>query len=148
MRLRPRWLVAIGVLAGTVAAAPIVSRLVAPGPGPLKDALSRVRVGMSQDEAVAILRSADEFIDLIYVIGESKDGKPLLPGLCLRGFNDLPRAGDVEHAKVELLDREGHCFAVLLGQNGVVTGKRFSPSCPSESLTEWLAHLLLRLTSY
>jgi hypothetical protein len=133
---------AVGVLVATWH----VSRLTAPSPGSLEDAFLRVRRGMSQWKAVTILGVADKHIDCVYLYGKSKDGKSL-SRLCIRGFADLPAAADIERAKIELLDSGGDCFTVLLGQRGVVRGKRFTPSGSSRSLSEWVRRLQLRLAS-
>jgi hypothetical protein len=141
-----RWRIALcGFPAVIVGVALAVFLLTAPKPASLENAFLDVRVGMSQSEAIAILVVADRHIDRVYIIGEAKDGKAFLGGI--HGFSDLPRAEDIEQAEMEMLDNEGQGFMVLLGRCGVVTGKRFTPSAPPETLAEWLSRFRLWLAS-
>jgi hypothetical protein len=141
MRLPPWWLIASGLLIIAVATVSIGSRLAVPEPGSLEDALSRVRVGMSEEEAVGTLLVADRYIDLVYIEGETTDGKSLPPGLGFRGLYGLPPAKAIERAKVEMVDDEGRGFTVLFGPGGVVTGKRFPRYRPLKTFQEWLGRL-------
>jgi hypothetical protein len=145
VRLHPWWLIAIGFMALAALVPWIVSRLGAPEPGSLEAAFSRVRVGMSQEEALDTLLVADVQIDDVYLRGETTDGKPITGGI--GGFSDLPPPAAITHAEVEMRDWDGQSFTVFLGPGGVVSGKRFTPYRLPNTWRELLARLYLRFTS-
>jgi hypothetical protein len=88
----------------------------------------RLRVGMSQEEAVALLRAyyfprESDDLTRIYSSGETRDGREFF-GCCGTALNNLPPADQV--ARGELVideDLAGELF-ITLGPGGVVSGFR------------------------
>src|SRR5438309_448020 len=100
-----RWMVArIGSLGALAVVAWLGSRWLAAEPGSARDVFSRLRVGMTQDEAVRVLRTHNS-IDGAYSEGMTRDGRPF-GALHLRCplFGDLPPAGEVERCVLTVSD--------------------------------------------
>ncbi len=125
------WLVATVLLCGVAVVTWFGWRWLAPKPGSSEDVFSRIRVGMSQNEAVAILRTYDDsYNDGVYSWGVTKDGRSLdrmHVGSPL--FHDLPPPQEIEHCVLEVDDagEDGQEVKIILGRGGIVTGKQLSP---------------------
>src|SRR5262245_47889893 len=131
MRLAVRgyrwWLVQAGLLSGLALLAWLGWRWLDRSEGNSEVVFSRVRVGMSQDEAVEVLRtfeaSSGRWSSGTTTDGRSfhtlHDGHPLL--------DDLPPPRDMQHCVLNALDSYGREIEVTFGPGGTVTGKRLSP---------------------
>src|SRR5262249_51836928 len=88
-----------------------------------------LRVGMSQEEAVAVLRTYNpDIIDGVYARGKTRRGVSW-SGTNLVGetIADLPPPQEVEQCVLEISDDSGREIEVILGSGGIVSGKRLSP---------------------
>lgn len=123
------WLVGVGVL---VASTWGLARLTAPWPDSVEDIASRIRVGMSQQEAVALLCSCrdSDLLSSVEVVAKGSRTRSLT-----WYFHELPPATAVEWAKLNVADVEGVEVEVTLGPGGLVTGKRLNHS--ETSLSFW-----------
>jgi hypothetical protein len=119
------WVVAAGLLVGVVASWPVL-RLTVHGPGSLEDVYSRVRVGMSQEEAVAVLNDCNW--DYSNATVTTKDGRSLY--IAIWAHEVLPSPHEVDHAEL-MIEDYGNEVYVILGRDGVVTGKRFELGEPA-----------------
>jgi hypothetical protein len=113
------WVVGAGLLVGVAASWPVL-RLTIPEDGSLEDVFSRVHVGMRYEEAVAVLDHCDA--EDWGATGTTKDGRTFHQGPF---FETLPPAQEIEQGELSISDTGDHSVVVTLGQNGVVTGKRF-----------------------
>jgi len=85
-------------------------------------ASARIRVGMSQDEAVAMIQgSGTDGLDTYYFRGATRDGRRF-SGCC--GFEGLPPAAQVAWGALEVDDEYGRELVVTLGPGGVVSDVR------------------------
>jgi hypothetical protein len=126
---RYRWFVlGAGTLFVVALSAWLVPRWLAPGPGLAEDIYSRVRTGMTKDEAVAALRSDDLHIDTVYSEGTTTDGQPVR-GVPWLGevFDNLPPADEIEHCVLTVMDYEGGEVEVVLGRGGAVVETNLTP---------------------
>ena len=136
---RYRWWFLAALFGLFVLAAWYFSPLTAPPSGSMEDLYKRVRVGMSQQEAVTALQTGEhDYISCLYLSGVTRDGRSFLGGI--RGFGDLPPAGEIVFAKIEAVDNDGESVEVMLGEAGVVTGKKYLPS-EDDRLKAWLHRL-------
>lgn len=127
-------LLAAAVIAG------ISQRRPVPSPGSLGDVFDRIRVGMSQREAVAILDTLDRGNwDCVYYAGTTRDGQPFRSCVSWVG---LPAAEEIETGEIELCAEQGGSVCVSLGRGGVVTGKRLVPE--ESSWLDWLRSFVSR----
>jgi hypothetical protein len=126
---RSRWgLLGAGLL-GLAVGAWGISRWLAAEPGSAEDVFSRIRVGMTQEEAVAILRTYDPGrIDGVYAEGTTRQGRSW-SGTSLFGdsFADLPPPEDTARCVLTVTDDDCWEVEVVLGPGGIVSGKHISP---------------------
>jgi hypothetical protein len=127
---RYRWrLLAAGFLLCLVGGAWSGLRWFAAEPGSAEDVFARIRVGMSQEEAVAALRTYDpDNIDGVYSEGTTKGGRSWT-GINISGklFEDLPPPQEVAHCVLTVSDEDGRDVEVVLGPGGIVSDKNLSP---------------------
>jgi hypothetical protein len=117
-----RWMVVlIGLLAIQLIAGWLVSRLTADPKGGLEVMFSRVRVGMTLNEAVGAVEETD-YIDAMYIEGKTKSGRSF-DSLVVTD-RDLPVPQEIEHGELAVEDSIGGEIDIILGSNGIVTGKR------------------------
>jgi hypothetical protein len=126
-RCHGQWLMGAGFVCGLALAAWYGSRWLAAEPGSSEDVFARIRIGMRQDEAVAVLRSHDR-VDGRYVEGTTTAGRSWA-GTSVFGpsFEDLPPAGEITRCVLTVMDNEGRDIGVTLGPGGTVSGRRLSP---------------------
>jgi hypothetical protein len=120
----PWKLVAVALLFPVAVAAVFGSRWLAPVPGSSEDVLARVRVGMSQQEAVAVLQTHNH-IDGLAFSGRTKSGQTL--GRLHDSFKDLPPPQEIDHGVLTVLDSDGRELEIVLGPGGTVSQKRLTP---------------------
>jgi hypothetical protein len=98
-------------------------------PGSPEDIFSRIRVGMSQQEAVAVLKASDWNREPGWWSScSTKDGRSF-GNHGIDAFNDLPSSKEIEQGvlRVHFDDGAGPEVEVFLGRGGTVTGKRLIP---------------------
>ncbi len=126
-----RWrFLGTGLLLGLAIGAWLGSGWVTAEPGSSEDVFTRVRIGMSQDEAVAVLRTyAPDNIDTPYVEGVTKDGRLWAGTDIIHGawFQNLPPSQEIAHCALGVWDTDGRKVEVILGPGGIVSHKRLSP---------------------
>jgi hypothetical protein len=132
-RLSRWWIVVAAALAVLPAGAWLCWRWLGPGPGSFEVLDSRLRVGMSLDEAVGTMRAFDHEphagIDGAYSKGTTKDGQPWSDYHIIERqlYDTLPPAGEIEQGLLTVCDDGGQDLEVTLGPGGVVTAKRLIP---------------------
>jgi hypothetical protein len=100
-----------------------LSRLTAPKPGSMEDLYARVRVGMTQAEALAALKfGGAQSVDCLYAEGTDRQGNHFLSGL---SFANLPQASEYRELEVEVTCVTGESVKVTFGEGGVVTTKQY-----------------------
>ena len=105
----------------------------------MEDLYNRVRVGMSQQDAIAALQSGEhDHISCLYLSGATRDGRSFVGGVS--GFGDLPPPQEIVRAEIEPVDNDGGSVKVTLGKGGVVTGKSYLPD-RDDPLAPWLHRL-------
>src|SRR5262249_52299737 len=99
MKRVTRWSLWLSLcLLAPVQPALICSRLTAPQSGSMEDLYKRVRVGMSQQEAVAALQAGDhDYVDTIYVSGTDRRGRRFTT---FYSFQGMPPASEVRDAEL------------------------------------------------
>jgi hypothetical protein len=112
-----------------------------PLPGALGEVFVRLRVGMSQSEAVALIQDfGTANVDCYYYRGLTRDGRPF-SGCCQ--FDGLPSAQVVAQGELEVYDDDGRELVIALGTGGIVSGIRLrSPHWREEfwhALPRWIA---------
>jgi hypothetical protein len=91
----------------------------------------RVRLGMTQDEAVAAIEGCKTInLDTYYYRGATKSGAAFSGACNLR----LPPAANVAWGELEVCDEYDNTLFVDLGPDGVVSGVRVDTPC---SLEDW-----------
>jgi hypothetical protein len=101
-----------------------------PQPGSLEDLFARIRPGMTQHEAVAVLRTYNaKNIDCIGALGVTKEGRHF-GSIGESTFDDLPAAREVQHCELSVADEDGRSLDVILGPDGLVVSKDFSSPSP------------------
>jgi hypothetical protein len=117
----------------------LVVRWLTPEPGSSEDLFARIQVGMSQNQAVAVLRSyPPDNTEGRYCTGTAKDGRSLdwyCPDVN-HFFDNLPLPQEIEHCVLSVLDGGGREVEVILGPGGIVTGKRLSPGVVEDRLEQ------------
>jgi hypothetical protein len=114
----------------------VLSRMTAPAPGSMEDLYNRVRVGMSQEEAVAALEPAEGNIyNNIWVWGTNRQGREFSTPWTFQG---MPPPSEVRDALLTVGDCTGEHVEVTLGEGGVVTAKKYLPDDPCQ----YCGHLL------
>jgi hypothetical protein len=114
---------AVGLL--VVAAAGFVVQRIAPKPGSLGDVFARLQPGMNLEEAWALcntLHQSDR--DCVYYQGFTKDGRAF--SACVEWVG-LPPLGEIERGELEVASEQNGTIYIVLGRDGIVTGKRFEP---------------------
>jgi hypothetical protein len=127
---RSRWrILGAGLLFGLAIGAWWGYRWLSAEPGSLEEGFARIRIGMSRDEAVSVLRACDPYkIDGLHSEGTTKEGRSWA-GTNIEGelFEDLPPPEEIAHCVFGVWDNEGRDLEVVLGPGGIVSGKRLSP---------------------
>jgi hypothetical protein len=129
VRRSRRRLLGAGLLFGLAIGAWWGFRWLSPEPGSLEDGFARIRLGMSRDEAVSVLRTCDPYnIDGVYSEGTTKQGRSWA-GTKLVGdlFDDLPPPQEIAHCVLGVSDNDGREVEIVLGAGGIVSGKHLSP---------------------
>lgn len=117
-----RWLVVAGLICAVVIVVCFGVRRRALSSG-LEKVFARIRVGMSQHEAVAVLLSCDPYnIDSHQFSGTTRDGRSFCEFISFK----LPPAEDIEEGELAVMDVEGREVVVTLERGGIVTDKRIS----------------------
>ena len=117
------WLVGAGLLFGVAVATWFSPRQTTRS---LRDMFSRVRVGMSQDEALAVLRTFKPDTDGLFSFGATNDGSFARPLNLVDPYSGgLPLPQEIKHCRLTIIDCEGREVEIILGQGGTVTDKRF-----------------------
>ena len=127
MTARGRWVKRLGLLAVAVSIG-IVCWILRPPtlPGTLGVVSSRVRVGLHQDEVIALIRaSGTDNVDCFFTRGETRDGRPFL-GLFGGAFDKVPAASDIAWGELEIDDNRGRELFIDIGPGGVVSGVRLT----------------------
>src|SRR5690242_877722 len=88
-----------------------------PKSGSMEDLYFRVRVGMSQEEAVAALEPGERIDTNVYVWGTDRQGRDFSTPWTLQG---MPPASEVRDALLTVGDCTGEHVEVTLGEGGVV----------------------------
>src|ERR1700722_16069692 len=118
------WFVAVGVLTTPVVAAWSVSQLTHPVLRSLEDSYSRIRVGMSRQEAIATLERYDPNSLRITFSGTTRDGRSFasIGALTefLEGDKEIPPALDIETGEIFAENWECWSVTLTLGQGGIV----------------------------
>jgi hypothetical protein len=99
-------------------------------PGSSEDVFARVRIGMSQEETIAVLRSYDpDKIEAPFVEGITKDGRAFAGTDILAGgwFLNLPPPEEVAYCALGVWDTDDRKVEVILGPGGIVARKKLSP---------------------
>jgi hypothetical protein len=91
-------------------------------PGSLDDLYSRVQVGMTQWEVVALIWGCRD-VDGCYFKGVTKGGESFAD-FGIKSLDELPPPQDVRRCVLRVEDTEGWEVEVTLGPGGVVTCKR------------------------
>ncbi|QEG25659.1 hypothetical protein GobsT_03860 [Gemmata obscuriglobus] len=105
-------------------------------PGALGQIDAEVRVGMSQAEAVAVIRAHDLHGAEAFFTGETHDGKQVA-GFSRATLDDLPAGDQMAGFDVSIDDRGRH-LEVTFGLGGAVTAVELT-SCRWFGETWWLA---------
>lgn len=123
------WLVGTGLLLDLVGVAWFGFSWLAPEPGSSEDVFAHVQIGMCKDEAVAVLRSYSPYTtEGHYSAGTTKDGRSLDRFHPERPyFESLPPSEEIEYCVLTVDDKDGRTVEIILGPDGVVSGKRLSP---------------------
>jgi hypothetical protein len=112
----------------------------APESGSMEDLYKRVRVGMSQQQAVAALLAGDhDHIETLYVSGTDRRGRRFMTPF---SFEGMPPASEIRDAELIVTCSTGESVEVSLGRGGVVTAKKYVPD-PDEPSQYWLHRLHL-----
>jgi hypothetical protein len=123
---RYRWqLLWVGLVSGLAIGPWFVCRWTAPEPGWSEDVFARVRIGMSRDETVAVLRTHNG-TDGLYSEGATSDGRSW-SHLESPSFEGLPPAQEIAHGTLTVGGDDGREIEVILGPGGFVSDKRLSP---------------------
>lgn len=122
-----RRLVRVGLYVGlAIIAAWIVDRVLAPAPGSSADVFARLRIGMSQDEAIAVLRSyGPHAVEAWYASGTTTAGQDFSSVLLHRFLEDLPASHAIANCVIDV--SADHDIQVTLGPGGIVAGKAITP---------------------
>jgi hypothetical protein len=113
--------------------------LITPSPGSLEEAFSQVRVGMSQEEAVAPFKICTVGIDSVHFSGFTKDGRKFFK----YGYADIPPPWEIDYCEFYIGDDFGNEAEVFFGPSGTVTDKRYTSSdSPGERLLIKVRHAL------
>jgi hypothetical protein len=122
-------LLGAGLLFGLAVGAWCGSRWLAAEPGSSEDVFARIRVGMSQEEAVAVLRTYGPYkIDGVYSEGTTKQGHSWTRmHVCRDLYGDLPPPQEVVRCILTVCSEDGREVEVVLGPGGIVAAKRLSP---------------------
>ena len=125
---RYRWrLVGAGLLFGLAVAAWFGWRWLDRYEGNSEEVFARLRVGMSQQEAVEVLATFDSSSGQ-YSWGVTTDGREFGSlHLHSRSMDDLPPPQEIESCVMSDLDNDGREIEVTLGPGGTVSGKRLTP---------------------
>ena len=127
----------LGCLA-LVLAAWSVSRLTAPESGSMEDLYKRVRVGMSQQQAIAALQAGDhDYVECIYNKGTDRQGQRFTSYFT---YKYMPPASEIHDAELAVTCSTGESVEVILGEGGVVTARKYLPN-PREPHQDWLHRL-------
>ena len=121
------WLVGAAFLGGFAVAAWFGLRWLAQSEGNSEQAFARLRVGMSQHEAVEVLRTFDASSGRSSQ-GITTDGREFHTGHYDHpALDDLPPPSEIESCTLRGLDSYGRELEVILGPGGVVASKSLSP---------------------
>jgi hypothetical protein len=125
------WLLRVGLLTGlTAISAWVGSRWLASDFGSSEDVFKRVRIGMTQNEAVAVLRTYNPYtVEGLYWSGTTTDGR-LFHSPCwfeVPYFDDLPPPQEIENSVLGIVANDGRHVEVILGPGGTVSGKGLTP---------------------
>ncbi len=110
-----------------------LSRLTANPEGSLNIMYSRVRVGMSLDEAIT---AVSDHADCMYINGKTKSGRSF--DSLVVASRDLPIPSEVQHGELSVEAGDGGEVDIFLGPGGIVAGKSFNPE---SSVELWLHRL-------
>jgi hypothetical protein len=122
--LRYRWFAITGGLFLLVAILWLLSFHASPLDGVVKLAAERVNPGMSQDEAVAVIRQCGTVnLNTYYFQGATHDGRSFTG--CIDLYQ-LPPAAEVAWAELNVSGEDGNELFIDLGPGGVVTGVRLN----------------------
>jgi hypothetical protein len=106
----------------------------------MEDLYKRVRVGMSQQQAVAALQAGDhDYVETIYVWGTDRQGRSFMTPFSFKG---MPPASEVRDAQLTVTCSTGESVEVILGEGGIVTAKKYVPD-PDEPSQAWMHRLHL-----
>lgn len=122
-------LLGVGLLLSLAVAAWCGSRWFDAEPGSAEDVFARIRIGMSQEEAVAVLRTYDHYkIDGAYSEGTTKQEHSWSRiDMCRDLYKDLPSPQEVVRCLLTVNVEDGREIEVALGHGGIVADKRLSP---------------------
>jgi len=131
-------LLGAGLLLGLAVGAWCGSRWLAAEPGSSEDVFARIRVGMSQEEAVAVLRTYAPYkIDGAYSEGTTKQGHSWTRiNVCHDLYAELPPPQEVVRCILTVYGEDGREVEVVLGHGGIVADKRLSPGAWQYRLQE------------
>lgn len=129
MMQRPQWaLVAFALLSLLALAGWLGWRWVDSESGPAEAIYSRVQVGMTREQAVAVLLDHDNSIDTLWLEWTTRDGKSV--GQYLIGddsYDRLPPPDEVVSWAVRFSDRQGRDVDIAFGPDGRVVDTRLTP---------------------
>jgi len=136
-RRKGKWAFGIGLLLGAVPTIWFGILLTSPKPGSVEEAFWRIRVGMSLDQAVSMLKRCPT--DSVHYSGVTLTGRRFSNF----GFNNIPPPGEIDYGELYVMDDDGNEAEIFYREGGTVSGKRWDPSgSPGERLLIKVRHAL------
>jgi hypothetical protein len=130
MQQSPWRLVRVGLLCALAAiGAWFGSQWLASDPGSSEDVFKRLQAGMTQGEAVAVIRTCNpDTVEGLYSEGTTTEGRSFSSvRFRVPFFDDLPPPQDIKSCVLSVYANDGRDLEVVLGPGGIVSAKRISP---------------------